>query len=210
MNNKTNDLHEFGDFRVDLSERVLYKNEKPVQLAPKVFDTLLMLVENNGKILSKDDLMETIWKDSFVEESNLTQNIYNLRQLFGKKNKFITTIPRRGYRFDTVIKIVEKEAFSVSEIGRGIEVVENPADISEVVIAKKTKTTLLSEEIIEDDQTNSLQNGDQANLLPDSVELRPVIKSRRFRAGLTAGIFAALVASAFGFYFWQKKLYKSF
>ena len=204
MSKKTNHLYDFGDFMLDTNERVLYKNERLVTLAPKVFDTLLMLVESNGKILTKDELMDSIWKDSFVEESNLTQNIYNLRQLFGKKNKFITTIPRRGYRFDAEIKMVEQEASLVLGNSGSIGGTQNPADISEVVIAKKTTTTLVAEEIIEEDQSNGLQNGDQAKLLPSSTLPNPIIKSRRFSAGLTAGIFAALVASAFGFYIWQK------
>jgi DNA-binding winged helix-turn-helix (wHTH) protein len=92
----------FGDFRLDVTERILFGEKGAVSLTPKAFDTLLVLVENSGHVLSKDELMAKIWPDSFVEENNLAQNISALRKALGEDGggqKFIETVPKRGYRF---------------------------------------------------------------------------------------------------------------
>jgi DNA-binding winged helix-turn-helix (wHTH) protein/tetratricopeptide (TPR) repeat protein len=95
-------LFEFGPFRLDLSERLLLRNGKVVPLAPKVFETLVILVEHSGRIMEKDELMKRLWPDSFVEESSLAQNIFQLRKALenGTSGRhYIETIPKRGYRF---------------------------------------------------------------------------------------------------------------
>ena len=92
----------FGLFRLDVTERLLFGQQGIVALTPKAFDTLLILVENSGHVLSKNELMEKVWPDSFVEENNLAQNISMLRKALGEGTsggKMIETIPKRGYRF---------------------------------------------------------------------------------------------------------------
>src|SRR3989442_11377515 len=76
-------LYEFGPFRLDATERLLMRDGKVVSLPPKVVDTLLLLVEHRGHILEKDELMKTLWPDSFVEESSLAQNVFLLRRALG-------------------------------------------------------------------------------------------------------------------------------
>ncbi|MDT7781074.1 MAG: hypothetical protein QOC99_3586 [Acidobacteriota bacterium] len=95
-------FYEFGEFSLDTSNRLLLRAGKVVPLKPKVVETLLVLVEHRGEVLEKDSLIKALWPDSFVEESNLTQNIYVLRKALGESTSapvFIETIPRRGYRF---------------------------------------------------------------------------------------------------------------
>jgi DNA-binding winged helix-turn-helix (wHTH) protein/TolB-like protein/tetratricopeptide (TPR) repeat protein len=95
-------VFEFGTFRVDTAERVLLREGELVPLTPKVFDILLLLVENNGHVIDKDRLMREIWHNTFVEEGNLTQNISVLRKVLSdgaRGQQYIQTIPRRGYRF---------------------------------------------------------------------------------------------------------------
>ncbi len=102
MNAEAQHLFEFGPFRLDLCERVLLRKGKAVPLAPKVLETLVVLVENSGRILDKDELIGKLWHDCFVEESNLAQNIFHLRKALEDGNsqrRYIETIPRRGYRF---------------------------------------------------------------------------------------------------------------
>ncbi|HEX8653419.1 MAG TPA: alpha/beta fold hydrolase [Pyrinomonadaceae bacterium] len=103
MNRHSKRLYGFGPFRVDTAERTLLCNERPVPLTPKVFDTLLALVENTGHVLGKNELMQKVWPDSFVEENNLAQNISILRKVLGEGApdglKYIETVPKRGYRF---------------------------------------------------------------------------------------------------------------
>ena len=92
----------FGDFRIDMTERTLFDNKGVVSLTPKAFDTLLVLVENSGHVLGKEELMKKVWPDSFVEENNLAQNISVLRKILGREGggqKYIETVPKRGYRF---------------------------------------------------------------------------------------------------------------
>jgi DNA-binding winged helix-turn-helix (wHTH) protein/tetratricopeptide (TPR) repeat protein len=93
---------EFGPFRLNLSERLLERNGKAVPLAPKLFETLAILVEHSGHILEKDELMKRLWPDTFVEESSLAQNIFQLRKALCDGNshrQYIETVPKRGYRF---------------------------------------------------------------------------------------------------------------
>ena len=93
--------YSFETFTLDADERTLLDGTRPIQLPPKVFDTLLMLVENAGRVLSKERMMAAIWEDSFVEENNLAQNISSLRKTLGetRDHRYIETVPKFGYRF---------------------------------------------------------------------------------------------------------------
>jgi DNA-binding winged helix-turn-helix (wHTH) protein/TolB-like protein len=104
--------YEFGDFRLDPQERLLWRTGAIVWLTPKAFDTLLALVENSGRVLSKDELMNRVWPDSFVEEANLAQNVSTLRKALGENTdgiKYIETLPKRGYRFVIPVQKVATE-----------------------------------------------------------------------------------------------------
>jgi DNA-binding winged helix-turn-helix (wHTH) protein/Tol biopolymer transport system component len=118
---------EFGEFVLDPRERVLFRNGAPVPVAPKVLQLLLVLIENHDHIVEKEKLMEEVWADSFVEESNLTYSIRQLRKVLGddiQKPHFIETIPRRGYRF---IAGVDASAANGSKQS---DLPESPADKS--------------------------------------------------------------------------------
>src|SRR5258706_2703572 len=106
-------LYEFGPFRLDATERLLLRAEEVVPLTPKVFDLLLALVENGGHVLSKDELLQRVWPDSFVEEANLSRNIFTLRKALGEdtdEQRYIETVPRRGYRFVASVMSWPKES----------------------------------------------------------------------------------------------------
>src|SRR5690348_1926489 len=93
-------FYEFGPYRVDAVERRLLRGGAPVPLTPKAFETLLALVENAGRGLGKDELLQRVWPDTFVEEGSLTRNISVLRKVLGDENgEYIETVPKRGYRF---------------------------------------------------------------------------------------------------------------
>jgi DNA-binding winged helix-turn-helix (wHTH) protein len=94
-------FYEFGDFRLDISERLLLRGETPVRLPPEVFDTLRVLVQNSGRLLEKEDLLRRVWPDTFVEENNLNKSISLLRKTFGERladRCYIETVPKVGYR----------------------------------------------------------------------------------------------------------------
>ncbi len=95
-------LYEFGSFRLDPAERLLLRDNQPVPLAPKAFETLVLLVENSGRLLTKDELMKRLWPGTFVEEVNLAQNISAIRRALHDKNgegRYIETVSKAGYRF---------------------------------------------------------------------------------------------------------------
>jgi len=93
------ELYEFGPFRLEPAEHMLSRNNEPVLLTPKAFDTLVLLVRNSGHLLEKEELIRTLWPDSFVEEGNLSNSIFVLRRALGEDAQYIETVPKRGYRF---------------------------------------------------------------------------------------------------------------
>ncbi|HJQ26195.1 MAG TPA: winged helix-turn-helix domain-containing protein [Blastocatellia bacterium] len=106
-------FYEFGPFSVDVAERLLLRDGKPVPLAPKAFDTLLVLIENSGRLVEREELMRRLWPDTFVEEANLAHNISLLRKAFGEQangDLYIQTVPRRGYRLIANVKRVEAQS----------------------------------------------------------------------------------------------------
>jgi DNA-binding winged helix-turn-helix (wHTH) protein/pimeloyl-ACP methyl ester carboxylesterase/class 3 adenylate cyclase len=126
-------LYQFGRFKLNKAERLLLCDATPVPLTPKVFDTLVVLVENSGHVISKEELIQRVWPDSFVEENNLAQNISILRKALGEGAsglKFIETVPKRGYRF-------------VADVTGRAE------DETEIVIHERTRARVIIEE--EDD-----------------------------------------------------------
>ncbi|HEX6731066.1 MAG TPA: winged helix-turn-helix domain-containing protein [Pyrinomonadaceae bacterium] len=100
--------YEFGPFLVDPRERQLMRNGEVVPLRPKVFDILLMLVENSGHILTKDDVMKHVWSNTAVEEGNISRTISTLRNALGE-GRYIETIPWRGYRFVANVREIRTE-----------------------------------------------------------------------------------------------------
>jgi eukaryotic-like serine/threonine-protein kinase len=95
-------FYAFGPFRLDSEKRVLVRKGLPVLMAPKVAETLIVLVESAGRLVEKNELMQRVWPEAFVEEGNLNKNIFVLRKLLGEWNggrEYIETVPKRGYRF---------------------------------------------------------------------------------------------------------------
>jgi Tol biopolymer transport system component/DNA-binding winged helix-turn-helix (wHTH) protein len=99
VNRDTPELYEFGPFRLEPAERKLFRGSEVVVLTPKAFDMLVLLVRNSGHLLEKEELMRVLWPDSFVEEGNLSNNIFLLRKALGEDPPYIETVPKRGYRF---------------------------------------------------------------------------------------------------------------
>ncbi len=131
-------LYEFGPYRLDTAERLLLRDGEPVPLTPKAFETLVALVQRSGHLVEKDELMRVVWSDAFVEESNLTNNVYALRKMLGQAENgqsYIETVPKRGYRF----------------IGR---VKELP--VEDLVVEKRTITRVVTEETLADSSENDL------------------------------------------------------
>ena len=102
-------IYEFGSFRLEASKRLLLRNDVPVALTPKVFDTLIHLVRHQGEVVAKNELMRAVWPDTVVEENNLNQNISTLRRILGETrgdNVYIATIPGKGYQFIPAVEAI--------------------------------------------------------------------------------------------------------
>jgi len=109
-------MYEFGPFRIDTERYLLMRGEESIPLSPKVFETLLFLVKHHGEVRKKDEIINSVWPDTFVEESNLAQNIFLLRKALGEEkneHRYIVTIPGVGYRF--VAAVTEQAALQVPQ-----------------------------------------------------------------------------------------------
>ena len=115
-------MYEFGPYRLDPAKRVLLRGEESVSLTPKAFDTLLLLVQNRDRVMPKEELMNRIWPESFVEEANLSQTIFVLRKTLGEtapEQRFIATVRGSGYRFDEPVREIPDGAPAAATEERG-------------------------------------------------------------------------------------------
>lgn len=171
MSKHSKQLYEFGPFSIDAAERLLLREGQPVALTPKTFDLLLVLVENSGHLMEKDELMQRLWPSAFVEEANLPNNISLLRKALGDdtaEHQYIETVPRRGYRF--VAKVVEQAS-----------------EPNELIIEERTTATLT----LEQDASN--------NTTAESIITK--FKSHKIAADLAFAVLTVVVAAlAFGLY----------
>ena len=134
-NTASDRVYRFGEFRLVADDRMLLRGDERVPMSPRLFELLLALVENAGRLVNKETLLNRIWADSFVEEGNLNQTVSRLRKLLGEspnETRFIETVPRVGYRFVAPVELVED---GPGEIPRSIA----PQETEQV---KKDETTL--------------------------------------------------------------------
>ena len=125
VDSKPRQLYEFGPFRLDPDKELLLREDENVLIAPKAFQVLLVLIRHNNQVVTKDDLMKTVWPDTFVEEANLSRNIFLLRKALGdnSQDKYIVTVPGRGYRFAEDVQLVpDREVNIVAASHSNVEV----------------------------------------------------------------------------------------
>lgn len=140
MNKRKSYYYEFGPFRLDVADLLLTRNGEVVALTPNVFDLLVLLVENNGHLLEKDYLLETLWPDSIVDETNLVTNISALRRALGETSSdplYIQTVPKRGYRFVASVKKIR--------VDEGEPYSDQPSLASRATLADAYPETLANE-----------------------------------------------------------------
>src|SRR5918999_3362211 len=112
----------FAEYELDLARRLLLRAGQSIPLNAKAFDLLVVLIENRERVIAKEELMELVWRDQFVEEANLAVQISTLRRVLGEKkgeHRFIVTVPGRGYRFVAELQAAERlviERHTVSEV----------------------------------------------------------------------------------------------
>jgi len=136
MNSESQDIWQFGNFRLDTGKKILWHQDKTVAMPLKELEVLCVLVINRGELVTKDELLDRVWENSFVEESNLSRHIYLLRRTLkelGAADGLIENVPRRGYRFTGEVHAVEA---------------------NEIVLERRTQTRTLIE--IEDETRPSV------------------------------------------------------
>ncbi|HEX4950715.1 MAG TPA: winged helix-turn-helix domain-containing protein, partial [Blastocatellia bacterium] len=195
MRNQVRQLYEFGPFRLDAAERLLTCEGKVISLAPKVLETLLVLVENSGRVMEKEELLKTLWPDTYVEESNLTTYVSQLRKALGENGEgqmYIETVPRRGYRFSAEVKRTQ-------------------ADWEDFIIHERTGLRILIEEEITDTDTTTPPEGIAQELAPfpagkladrDLPPARFTAREKKWGAALLAITVLALLAA--GLFLWRR------
>ena len=132
-------FYEFGPFRVDPDKQILLRENHPVPITPKAFDTLLILVRHSREVVSKDELMKAVWPEAFVEESNLSQNIFALRKALGdtpEARRYIVTLPGRGYRFTAEVRTVTQEEDLVIQSRSRSQIVVEQTDSSPAAVLR--------------------------------------------------------------------------
>jgi DNA-binding winged helix-turn-helix (wHTH) protein/tetratricopeptide (TPR) repeat protein len=196
----------FGPFRLDLVEHRLLRGDQEVELTPKAFDTLLVLVRNSGRIVAKKELLKSVWPETFVGEGTLAQNIFTLRKALGgsEGETYIKTIPKRGYRFVAGVTQVRDGSAIVS--GDQLETVAD--SIRQTIIRSLAVLPLINEttdpnaEHLCDSLTESLVNS--LSLLPEmQIKACSIVLHYKGRdvqaAGRELGVEAVLVGRVFQF-----------
>src|ERR1700679_1468915 len=114
---KSEEIFQFGEFQIDALGRTLAREEEIVTLNRRAFDVLLYLVQNPGRVLTRDELLKNVWPDTFVDENSLAQSISALRRALEEKpgdNSYIVTLPGRGYQFVSAVTVVAEEILAVA------------------------------------------------------------------------------------------------
>ena len=127
MEGEIQNIWQFGDFRLDVCQKVLRHRDRTVPVPLKELEVLSMLVRNRGELVTKNQLLHEVWEDSFVEESNLSRHIYLLRKTLrdlGAEEGLIENVPRRGYRFTGEAKPVEADEIVVEKHTRSRTLIE--------------------------------------------------------------------------------------
>ncbi len=116
VNQRSKELYQFGPFRVNAEKEILLRAGEPIQLTPKTFQILLVLVRHSNEVVTKEDLMKTVWPDTFVEEANLSRNIFMLRKALGERpqdHRYVVTVPGRGYRLAESVHLLAEDELSI-------------------------------------------------------------------------------------------------
>ena len=186
MSHPVRHFYEFGEFRLDAQKPRLFRNGEVVPLTPKAIETLVVMVQNAGKLLEREELMQTVWAGTFVEDANLTVAVSQLRKALGPNAECIQTIPRVGYRFVANVKALEETA-------------------APLIVEKHTLSqTIVEEEIVCDNADVPLASPSSiARSDPKALTVQqPVIRGLTQRRIILTMIVLATAAAA-GFVFWR-------
>src|SRR5262249_49338122 len=201
MSKPNSHFYEFGPFRVDTLKRTLLRDGEMTPITPKAFDILLTLIERNGEVLSKDDLMSAVWPGTVVEENNLTRNISTLRKALGEQpneHQYVVTIPGRGYRFVAEVKELfdADSGLAVEQAGaaRVVSEKETPIEFPSVRVKRGAIVALVALIVAGAGSAIWLRVRARQQSRADSTVAEPFRKMRPTRLTNTGNVWAAAIA----------------
>ncbi|MBA3355917.1 MAG: winged helix-turn-helix domain-containing protein [Pyrinomonadaceae bacterium] len=210
MSREIRNLYEFDSFRLDPAERQLLRDGQPVALTPKVFETLVVLVERSGHLVEKEELMKLVWAEAFVEEANLARCIHTLRKALGEEHnghKYIETVPKRGYRFVVAVREIANGSGTVATLDQAeAQTQHGSAATAENLHSAETENLQRGSE-----QSNEVAANDFVPSRPPPVTSSPrlpispsplLIGPRRVSVSVFIIPLALIVAVAIGAYFY--------
>ncbi|MEK7724828.1 MAG: transcriptional regulator, partial [Acidobacteriota bacterium] len=169
-------FYKFGDFILDSRRRILTKNDGEISISSKNFDLLFFLIQNEGRVLSHDEILDNVWEGTFVEQSNLKKGISAIRHVLGEtpeSSLYIKTIPRKGYSFIASVQIFTDE---------------KPNEAIHITATE----IIIEEEIIEDVEPNHKIKG-----LPSAPQVSFWIHYKKYIFGLIAVLILGIAAFTF-------------
>lgn len=177
MSRQVRHLYEFGPFRLDPQKPCLWRNGELVSLTPKAVETLLVLVQQNGRLVEREQLMSAIWPDTFVEDGNLNFNVSVLRKALGTDEageQYIQTVPKHGYRFSAEVREVNEE-------------------VPKLVLEKHTRPRASAEE-------RELPVVAESTVAPEALPPAPVS-----RAGIAIGAVVLVALGTLVWFMWSRQ-----
>ena len=193
-------IYEFEDFRFDAEHLMLYRRGESIPLAPKAAETLLVFIERRGRILSKEELIEQIWPDAFVEESNLYLYLSVLRKTLGNQKSgtpYLETLRRRGYRFNGTVQLISDGSWE--------EPHSAPVQVKEPIDSFRSATTdSLSVNDLPTDPSVWRQINPAVNDLPESRRDWPLRRSSFAAIGVIALV--AALALSYTYFFSRRSI----
>jgi DNA-binding winged helix-turn-helix (wHTH) protein/TolB-like protein/Tfp pilus assembly protein PilF len=200
MELKTGSLYECGPFCLEPAEHRLMREGNPVALPPKAFELLVFLVRNQGRLVTKEQIMQAVWPDSFVEEANITVSISVLRKVLGEKEadlRYIETVPKKGYRFTAAVKEVKSPQAVLIQPDEGLKqgeaLVFQSGGTTSAVAAPKLPVN-------ESDDRNSARDGP---VLISPKAAHP--KSRRLTTSSSLVILACVLLTVIGYLSYRRR-----
>ncbi len=191
MSNANKDLYEFADFRLDVSERILWRGGEKIPLSEKAFDTLCALVKRGNHLASKDELLNEIWAGAFVEENNLDKNISVLRNVLGEragKGKFIETVRGHGFRF-------------VAEVRQKSEELQKEENYPQINTDEHGLSKMSEPSAVADGFSSTDIQPETDAQKPKNEDRKPKNENRNFK--FIALISVLIVSALAAFYFWK-------
>src|SRR5687767_14297923 len=185
-------LYQVGEFQLNTADGVLLRDGAPVSITPKMFDVLWLLVQNQGRIVAKDELLRAVWSDSFVEEANITVTIGQLRKVLGDDAhtpSYIQTVARRGYRFVAPVE----------------EIRERTEPESDALPRVNGNGGAVAQRSAAQNGGNGKLVADHSGALDERITSRYGIKKKRFRWAPVVIVVGILAVSVGSFYVWQNR-----